>query len=591
MSGAASRDSPGNIPADGPGEIADELLRLRRLLLEPEQARLDALDRRLRALAHTMDVPGMSGTLPAAVRHSTARGKELQDALTPTIEEALAISVRRNPRPLASALFPIIGPAIRAAVGSALRGLIRSLNQTLDQTLTLRGLRWRVEAWRTGVPFGQVVLAHTLLYRIEQAYLIHAPTGLLLAHVNDGDEEAPEGELVSSMLTAIRDFVQDSFGGATEDTLETFRVGEREVFVASGPLANLAAVVHGEAPAGLESRLRETLELVHGEHGPLLEAFEGDTSPLEVCRPPLEAICETRYAEPRSNPGTWLVLALPFLIFGVLLFLYWREGAARERLLDRLAAEPGIAAVTSRSALRAWTVSGLRDPLAADPEAIYQEFERPPRLPRWDFEPYQAAHPAFVLERAQQVLRVPPTVELELDQGRLVGSGEASQAWIDGAQLLGPALTGIERIDLSAVLSLPVADQIRRRIEDRAIHFAISSAKLTADQEQNLDAIAADLRGWLGIPEIATAGPRILVFGLTDPSGDPQSNLVLSERRAEAVSLALSERGVAAELIEQWGGREARAAPLEAARAIASGRRVFVRLETRGGSGVEGEIP
>ena len=76
-----------------------------------------------------------------------------------------------------------MGPAIRQAIRQALQSLTQSLNQTVEHSFSLKGLRWRIEAWTTGRPFAEVVLLHTLRYRVEQAFLIHRDTGLLLQHV------------------------------------------------------------------------------------------------------------------------------------------------------------------------------------------------------------------------------------------------------------------------------------------------------------------------------------------------------------------------------------------------------------------------
>ena len=62
------------------------------------------------------------------------------------IEEAVRISVTRDPAVLANTLFPVIGEAVRKSVAHALRGLVESINQTLERSLSLEALMWRIEA-------------------------------------------------------------------------------------------------------------------------------------------------------------------------------------------------------------------------------------------------------------------------------------------------------------------------------------------------------------------------------------------------------------------------------------------------------------
>src|SRR5438045_6625905 len=104
-------------------------------------------------------------------------------ALTPTVELAIRQSVRRDPQPLADAIFPVIGPAIRKAIATAIGGLIESMNQAAELAFSLQAVRWRIEAWRTGRSFGEVVISHRLRYSVEQIFLIQRDSGLLLAHV------------------------------------------------------------------------------------------------------------------------------------------------------------------------------------------------------------------------------------------------------------------------------------------------------------------------------------------------------------------------------------------------------------------------
>ena len=69
-------------------------------------------------------------------------------ALTPSLERAITASVRRNPRPLADALFPVMGPAIRKAVAHGLAGMVESFNRTLE--LSLSGGRFSGASRRCG---------------------------------------------------------------------------------------------------------------------------------------------------------------------------------------------------------------------------------------------------------------------------------------------------------------------------------------------------------------------------------------------------------------------------------------------------------
>ena len=186
----------------------DELDELRHLLLEPEQTEIVKLQKRLDDPRFIVD--DVSRVLPEAVAIRSSQDRQLTNALMPAVEDALTVSVKKDPQKLVDIIFPVLGPAIRKAISSALGEMVQSLNQTLEHSLSLESLRWRWEAYRTRRPFAEIVLYHKLVFQVEHVFLIHRQTGLQLLHVARkifcaGHEIPPEcagSELVRSRRTA-----------------------------------------------------------------------------------------------------------------------------------------------------------------------------------------------------------------------------------------------------------------------------------------------------------------------------------------------------------------------------------------------------
>src|ERR1700690_1994000 len=201
---------------------------LRHLIVAPETEGLAAVEERLDNLEkRTCDV---SEVVAEAIEMRRATGDQaLSDALAPTIQETLRESVRKDPHVLADALFPVMGPAIRKSITEALRAMLESFNQALEHSLSIRGLQWRLEALRTGKSFGEIVLMHSLLYRVEQVFLIHRKTGLVLGHVVAQSVSTQDPSMVAGMLSAIQQFVADSFDARSDETLDSLNVGGLEV--------------------------------------------------------------------------------------------------------------------------------------------------------------------------------------------------------------------------------------------------------------------------------------------------------------------------------------------------------------------------
>src|SRR5689334_3635545 len=105
-------------------DTADEIASLQAILLDPAARRLDALQARLDdPEQRAADV----GAVLPQVLLEHADDPRFARALTPQLEKAITTSVKRNPAPLADALFPVMGPAIRKAVSASLAAMIESL--------------------------------------------------------------------------------------------------------------------------------------------------------------------------------------------------------------------------------------------------------------------------------------------------------------------------------------------------------------------------------------------------------------------------------------------------------------------------------
>ena len=528
---------------------AADLAELRELILGAERRRLQELERRLDAAGVTREE--LAELLPEAIALRAGRDRQLARALAPTVENAISESVRRNPRPIATAIFPVLGPAIRKAIAEALSGLVSSINRALEHSLSPRGLRWRLEAWRTGVPYAQIVLRHALVYRVEQVFLVHGDTGLLLAHAVAPELAASDPDLISGMLTAIRDFVADSFSREREaGGLRRFSVGELTVMVEQGPQALIAAVVRGEAPDSLLPQLQDTLETIHLQLAGALADFDGDTTRFAPAEPLLEECLATVVATDRERDGrrrvAWMPWALAALLLAVVLGgLALRARLRWDRAVARLRSEPGIVLTQAERDGGRWRFAGLRDPLARDPAVLLAGLVDTGRVEqRW--EPYLSLRPELVLARARRSLVPPAGVKLALTGDTLRATGSAPLDWVASVGRRAVLVPGVSALDLSGVASeMPAAlTRLKREIEAERVLFDVGSAALGVTGRRTT-ARVAERFGRIQARAVALGTTaRLELVGRTDPTGSDAANQALSQDRAEAVLAALAARGV-----------------------------------------------
>jgi outer membrane protein OmpA-like peptidoglycan-associated protein len=411
-----------------------------------EQMRTLLLGREIeltRHLSAVLDDPeqlaiAVSRVLPAAIAQAAARDERLGQVLAP----ALGSSVRRNPNTLIDILHPLIGPAI----GKSIDATFQSFNESLKHSLTWRGLRWRWEAWRTGTTFAEVVLRHTLVYRVEHVFLIHRHSGLLIAHAAAQDATSQDPQLVSSMLSAIQDFVRDSF--AEQQGLDSLRLGELRVWSVPGPFATLVAVIRGNPPEDLHAKLAGVQARIHAERPEALETFDGDSSGLADVEAALTDCVQLRQdarASAQRSFAWWLIGAAALVLLGLLAtwgYWHWRNERLWSDYVAKLRAAPGIVVTETGERDGKWLVGGLRDPLAANPEAMLREASVDPTRVVSEWRPYQSLDPQFVLKRAQEALAPPETVTLTIKGDRIEAAGSASAAWIQQARAASRMLPG-----------------------------------------------------------------------------------------------------------------------------------------------------
>ncbi len=435
---------------------ADALDTLKRLLFEPEQKDLEQLRQRIDDLP--LRAQDVSQVLPDAVQLQLRQGDALISALEAPVAECLHRSVQADPHSLADALFPVMGPAIRRAIAESLRGIVDALNKALEHSLSPRGIAWRIEAMRAGVPFSAVVLRHTLIYRVEQVFLIQPGSGLLMQHVADPTALDRDADAVSAMLTAIEDFVKDAFVAGGEGTLDTVDVGEHTVLLLHGPYALMACVIRGMPPPDLRQRLMGILEDVHEKFAAAIKAFDGDSDSLLAVQPELRRCLVSEERETDKRPRRaflWWLLAFVVLLLSWFGYQAWDEQrAASERrgreaaLLQQLESRPGVVVTRVDRTDGRLHIEGLRDPLAPPLDELVAGSGLAADAVTFNWRPYQDLSPPFALRRAQRILAPPPTVNLRLGaDGVLLAEGVPDARWIERARLLAPAIPGINAFD------------------------------------------------------------------------------------------------------------------------------------------------
>ncbi len=460
---------------------------LRDLLLGDQIRELEELRRRL-------DDPNLrtqetSKILADALSLSIQRDRRVQSVLQPIAEDSLRASVEKNPNLFADAVFPIVGQAVRKAVAHALQQTLDSLNSILADGISLKRWRWRLEAIRSGKSFGEIALARSLTYRVEQVYLIHRKTGILLAESSKHPGLLGDADLVVGMLTALQDFVRDSFTTNKQDDLDVLHIGEFKVWLLHGPLAILAVVVRGQLPQELQARFADRIEQLHSDFHSQLVSFETSGKPIVGIDAGLnDYLLGAATSERPSYARVKVALGITAAILLLTLFVQVRDEIRWRNYLGALRREPGIVIIEAHRGWSMFSLVGLHDPIAVEPRSLL---------------------PAYHLSEKK-----------------------VSEHWEEYLSL-DPRLSNARRLNEEAAA-----------LSKEVIRFEVNTTKIPPEQLPLVDTVSDQIRQLAFTAASQGKELRVKIFGDADSTGTEDRNTELSRERAEMMMRLFVARGI-----------------------------------------------
>lgn len=532
---------------------------LRDLLLAPEQERLRAQAEQLAAIEARDEQ--LAERLPALLdaAQQSPQAAALHRALAPAVEQSLLHSVKRNPGALVEALFPVMGPSIRKAIAETLRALIHDVNLALEHSFTPRGLRWRLEAWRTGTPFAHVVFKYTVRFKVDHLFLIHREDGLLVHRLSSPELSEIDADAVAGMLTAIGDFVRDSVGAnaPAQQGLSAATVGEHQLIVLEGPRFLLASFVRGVPPPSLTLSLQNALERFHAEFQDAGDptGTEAGVAQAETLLAPI--LTESAAYAPPPAPARWPLLLVGGVVSILLLgwgLQSWQQARTAAALTEAIRATPGWELLALQHD-GVWQARALRDPDAAAAASLLAQAGVATDQVQWRLSPYLSLAPELILTRARRVLSPPATVQVDFKDGALILSGTADADWVASARLHARLLPGVAALRDEALQQQPVLSDADRLAQARValartvVPFASGTTELLASAEL-LDTLAQQAQSALSAADRLGLPVVLLIQGWSDNSGSERRNTRLRSARAEVVRDALLSRGVAVEQLQ-----------------------------------------
>jgi hypothetical protein len=113
-------------------------------------------------------------------------------------------------------------------------------------------------------------------FEVQEVFLITS-SGLLITRVSEQQDSNIDDDIISSMLTAVSEFVKDSFGSQSEEgELDELQYGRLRIILEYGKDFYLAAVVRGQESTELRPLMKKIIKLVHRKFTGVLDTWDGD---------------------------------------------------------------------------------------------------------------------------------------------------------------------------------------------------------------------------------------------------------------------------------------------------------------------------
>lgn len=489
------------------GQSADALEQLKQILLLGDRRKLSLLEKELIRLREQLQnkeelIETLHPVLTQLLDRKIVESRdEVARSLAPVISSAIKHQIETAKDEVADALYPVIGQTIRKAVAEAMKNLAHTVNTKVDRALSFSIWRLRLKSWFSGVPLDQLILNDSLPFQLREIFFIHKNTGLLLTHVSANPTNKGNQDLISGMLTAIRDFATSAFAHDDQrHELSQIEYDDFQIVLEEGRTAYLAVVVSGVIPDTFAASVSELNQNLHRSFAAPLKQFSGDVSAFKTSEALMNQLFRTfnRTAEQAVSKGHkprgWIYL---IILIGLVLLL-WRIFVFRPENTGFVQTPQG--ATTQLPFNRSALIASL---LSYDQRLLDVDFN----------------HISFIQ-----------------DDGLLTVEGRVNS--MEQRLLLARSLAEVSGFDV-IINNLTVnytSDEVGRYIEGLHIYFDPNQWQLDQQSQAELKRLAEKLN--------TISFTHLIISGHSDDSGSAEKKLAVSLKRAEAVRDFLVDSGI-----------------------------------------------
>ena len=148
------------------------------------------------------------------------------------------------------------------------------------------------QTWKT-CPFcsRKIIIGKTI---IDEVFLIYRD-GRLIKHFTRRIKPDVDQDILSGMLTAVQDFIRDSFRGESGD-LNHMQFGRFQILMGNGRFITVAAVLMGDEIEPFRPQIIKAIDQMEADYEVILRDWDGDVEQLNVLGRYIMDLIDGRYS-------------------------------------------------------------------------------------------------------------------------------------------------------------------------------------------------------------------------------------------------------------------------------------------------------
>ncbi|SFV55659.1 hypothetical protein MNB_SM-7-608 [hydrothermal vent metagenome] len=279
-------------------------------------------------------------------------GDKIATQMAPLIGGAIREQIKSHKDDIIDALYPVMGNMISKFVTKSLEELLNKINEQIQNGLSIATLKRKIKAKIKGVSETELLLEESSEAKIKAVLLIHKESGALLCKVENDNATLSDADMLASMMTAIRSFVNEWVQNNNKfQELGEIEYGGNKIIIEASGYSYLAVIVEGAAYTKTYDKIRTALEQIVLTHGKAIQSFQGNFETLD--KDSIEQEIKTLLIEPEKEESTTeekkkkspLLFLLPLLLLFYISYIFYEDSVDKnlqESIYSRIEATPQL---------------------------------------------------------------------------------------------------------------------------------------------------------------------------------------------------------------------------------------------------------